>query len=140
MNNILLIGMTNRRDMIDEALLRPGRLEIHVEIGLPDQAGRAQIFDIHTSKMRAKGRLGEAVRADYWAAKTKNFTGAEIEGLVKAALSFALQRHTNDDMQIVDAEHLKVNTIDFEDAFREVSREHACVRCDGVPQAQYTHH
>ena len=46
-----IVGMTNRKDMIDEALLRPGRLEVHVEIGLPDEAGRAQIFRIHTSKM-----------------------------------------------------------------------------------------
>ena len=40
LNNILIIGMTNRKDMIDEAILRPGRMEIHLEIGLPDQHGR----------------------------------------------------------------------------------------------------
>ncbi len=40
LNNILIIGMTNRIDMIDEAILRPGRLELHLEIGLPDEAGR----------------------------------------------------------------------------------------------------
>ena len=48
LNNILLIGMTNRKDMIDDALLRPGRLEVHVEIGLPDLKGRMQILNIHT--------------------------------------------------------------------------------------------
>jgi vesicle-fusing ATPase len=51
LNNILIIGMTNRLDMIDEALLRPGRFEIHLEIGLPDEKGRVQIFNIHTSEL-----------------------------------------------------------------------------------------
>jgi vesicle-fusing ATPase len=40
LNNVLIIGMTNRKDMIDPAILRPGRLEIHLEIGLPDERGR----------------------------------------------------------------------------------------------------
>ena len=52
LNNILVIGMTNRIDMIDKAMLRPGRLELHLEIGLPDENGRLQIFKIHTSKMK----------------------------------------------------------------------------------------
>jgi len=40
LNNILVIGMTNRLDMLDDAIIRPGRLELHLEIGLPDTAGR----------------------------------------------------------------------------------------------------
>jgi len=51
LNNILIIGMTNRKDMIDEALLRPGRMEVHMEIGLPDESGRLQILKIHTQKV-----------------------------------------------------------------------------------------
>eukprot|EP00457_Paulinella_chromatophora_P002362 gb/GEZN01002366.1/.p1 GENE.gb/GEZN01002366.1/~~gb/GEZN01002366.1/.p1 ORF type:complete len:748 (-),score=162.37 gb/GEZN01002366.1/:215-2458(-) len=89
-NNVLVIGMTNRKDMIDSALLRPGRLEVHVEIGLPDEAGRIQIFNIHTGKMRASGRLGEDVDLLKLAELTRNFSGAEIEGLVKSASSYAL--------------------------------------------------
>ena len=51
LNDIIVIGMTNRKDLIDEAILRPGRLELHIEIGLPDEKGRQQIFNIHTKKM-----------------------------------------------------------------------------------------
>lgn len=40
LNNILVIGMTNRKDLIDEAVLRPGRFEVHIEVGLPDEKGR----------------------------------------------------------------------------------------------------
>lgn len=53
LNNILVIGMTNRKDMIDEALLRPGRMEVQMEISLPDEAGRLQILKIHTARMRS---------------------------------------------------------------------------------------
>ncbi|KAI1633862.1 P-loop containing nucleoside triphosphate hydrolase protein [Biscogniauxia mediterranea] len=94
LNNILLIGMTNRKDMIDDALLRPGRLEVHVEISLPDEHGRIQILNIHTAKIRAINKLSDDVRLDELAQLTKNYSGAEISGLVKAALSYAFTRHT----------------------------------------------
>ena len=90
MNNILVIGMTNRKDMIDEAMLRPGRLEIHLEIGLPDEYGRKQIFEIHTRHMRSNNLLVSDVDFDILAAKTKNYTGAEIEAVCRSATSFAL--------------------------------------------------
>jgi vesicle-fusing ATPase len=93
LNNILIIGMTNRLDMIDEALLRPGRLEVHMEISLPDENGRFQILNIHTSKMRANGVMDRDVDLQELAASTKNFSGAEIGGLIKSATSFAFNRH-----------------------------------------------
>ena len=77
LNNILIIGMTNRKDMIDEAILRPGRLEVHIEIPLPNEAGRLQVLNIHTLKMRENKRMAqEAIdNLPLLAAETKNFTG-----------------------------------------------------------------
>lgn len=46
-NNILVIAMTNRKDLIDDAVLRAGRLEVHVQVGLPNRNGREEIFNIH---------------------------------------------------------------------------------------------
>jgi len=89
-NNILLIGMTNRLDMIDEALLRPGRMEVHVEVGLPDEHGRLQILRIHTKSMSEAKMLAPDVDVEVLAKRTKNYTGSEIAGLVKAAASYAL--------------------------------------------------
>lgn len=92
LNNILVIGMTNRKDMIDEALLRPGRFEVQMEISLPDEHGRHQILGIHTSKIRENGKLADDVDVRELAAKTKNFSGAELAGLVRAATVTAMNR------------------------------------------------
>lgn len=73
LNNILLIGMTNRKDMLDDALLRPGRLEVQVEIGLPDDRGRLQILQIHTAKMSKHSFLADDVDLYELARITKNF-------------------------------------------------------------------
>jgi len=123
LNNILLIGMTNRLDMLDPALLRPGRFEVQVEISLPDEKGRVQILNIHTSKMRRAGYLSPDVDIGFLAGKTKNFTGAEIEGLVKDAGSYAFQRQvdTSDMTNIkkVNTASLQVTMQDFEEALKE---------------------
>ena len=79
--------------MIDEPLLRPGRLEVHMEISLPDEKGRFQILNIHTAKMRQNGIMERDVDILELATITKNFSGAEIGGLVKSATSFAFNRH-----------------------------------------------
>lgn len=66
-----------------------------------DEKGRLQIFNIHTSAMRNNKSLGEDVDLPDLASRTKNFSGAEIEGLVKSATSFALNRQVFH-LQIVD--------------------------------------
>ena len=125
LNNILLIGMTNRKDMIDDALLRPGRLEVHVEIGLPDTKGRLQILGIHTKSMKESNRISLEVvdRLDEISEKTKNFSGAEIEGLVKAATSYALTRcvDVKDLSKAPDEKNLIVQFDDFQRALDDVS-------------------
>lgn len=59
LGNVLLIGMTNRRELLDDALLRPGRLEVQVKIPLPDRAGRREILQIHFDALRRRGRLSQ---------------------------------------------------------------------------------
>jgi len=117
LNNILIIGMTNRRDMIDEALLRPGRLEVSIEIGLPKEKGRVQILNIHTRKMKSNGKLANDFDVHEFAALTKNFSGAEIEGLVRAAQSCALNRLVKASSKVeIDpdaAEKLVIGRADF---------------------------
>ncbi|XP_047311243.1 vesicle-fusing ATPase [Impatiens glandulifera] len=122
LNNVLLIGMTNRRDLLDEALLRPGRLEVQVEISLPDENGRFQILQIHTNKMKENSFLSPDVHLQELAARTKNYSGAELEGVVKSAVSYALNRQLSmDDLtKPVDEESIKVTMEDFLNAVSEV--------------------
>ncbi|KAK5782297.1 AAA family ATPase SEC18 PWA37_005297 [Arxiozyma heterogenica] len=125
LNNILVIGMTNRKDLIDSALLRPGRFEVQVEIHLPDEAGRLQIFEIQTKKMRENNMMDSDVSLAELAALTKNFSGAEIEGLVKSASSFAINKNINigkgaTKLNPKDIAKLKVKREDFMNALKEV--------------------
>ena len=109
LSNVLVIGLTNRPELLDEALLRPGRLEVKLEVSLPDVQGRRDILRIHTRAMRANGALSEdaecyidaddasctldAVSASPSLAEvTEHFSGAELAGLVRSAASFALGR------------------------------------------------
>ncbi|KAJ1609417.1 N-ethylmaleimide-sensitive factor (NSF1)-like AAA ATPase [Cryptosporidium canis] len=121
-NNILLIGMTNRLDLLDDALLRPGRFEVQIEIGLPDAQGRLEILEIHTKQMRESSRLGHDVDLFKLAQESANFSGAELEGLVRSATSFAFQRHIDmgDMTKPLDAEKIKVCKGDFDSALEEV--------------------
>nr|XP_061804978.1 vesicle-fusing ATPase-like [Nerophis lumbriciformis] len=117
LNNILVIGMTNRPDLIDDALMRPGRFEVKMEIGLPDEKGRVQILTIHTNKMRNFNLLAQDVNIPELAAETKNYSGAELEGLVRAAQSTAMNRHikatSTVEVDMERAEKLQVTRSDF---------------------------
>ncbi len=86
--NIVVIGATNRRDAIDEALRRPGRFDREIVIGVPDQNGRREVLAIHTRGMP----LAEEIDLDEIARTTYGFVGADLGALVREAAMDALRR------------------------------------------------
>ncbi len=86
--NIVVIGATNRRDAIDEALRRPGRFDREIVIGVPDQNGRREVLAIHTRGMP----LAEDIDLDEIARTTYGFVGADLGALVREAAMDALRR------------------------------------------------
>ncbi|MBB3659092.1 transitional endoplasmic reticulum ATPase [Rhizobium sp. BK650] len=86
--NIVVIGATNRRDAIDEALRRPGRFDREIVIGVPDQNGRREVLAIHTRGMP----LAEDTDLDEIARTTYGFVGADLGALVREAAMDALRR------------------------------------------------
>ena len=88
LNNVVLIGATNRPNLIDPALLRPGRFDELIYVGTPDTAGRRRILAIHTSKMP----LAKDVDLEALARRTERFTGADLEDLTRRAGLTALRR------------------------------------------------
>ena len=88
LNNVVLIGATNRPNLIDPALLRPGRFDELIYVGTPDEGGRRRILSIHTANMP----LADDVDLDLLAKRTERFTGADLEDLVRRAGLTALRR------------------------------------------------
>ena len=119
LNNIIVIGMTNRKELLDEAILRPGRLELHIEIGLPNEKGREQIFNVYTRKMKENNLLNDDVDIIHLSKITKNFTGADIEAMVKLAIANVLYSG-------MDSSQKRIGTVkklcmkNFLDAFNEI--------------------
>ncbi|CAG2107826.1 unnamed protein product, partial [Medioppia subpectinata] len=121
LNNILVIGMTNRLDLIDEALLRPGRFEIHLEISLPDESSRLEIFQIHTKQMIGNRFMNDDVDLKQLSSFTKNYTGAEISAVVRGAGSFALERkvRSEGDKTVVENDKINITMADMMEALNE---------------------
>jgi transitional endoplasmic reticulum ATPase len=88
LNNVVVIGATNRPSLIDPALLRPGRFDELIYVAPPDTAGRRRILAIHTEGMP----LADDVDLESLAQRTERFTGADLEDLVRRAGLNALRR------------------------------------------------
>jgi transitional endoplasmic reticulum ATPase len=106
LNNVVIVGATNRPSLIDPALLRPGRFDELIYVGPPDTAGRRRILAIHTSDMP----LADDVDLESLAQRTERFTGADLEDLVRRAGLTALRRGLDTG---------KVEMADFEAALSE---------------------
>ncbi len=87
LNDILIIGATNRPDMLDSALLRPGRFDRILLVNAPDEKARLNVFNIHTKNMP----LAKEVKLEALSKVTDGYTGADIEGLVREAAMIALR-------------------------------------------------
>jgi len=89
LKDVIVIAATNRPDILDPALLRPGRFDRIVYVPVPEKEGRLQILKIHTKKMP----LDESIDLGKLAEETQGYTGADIEALVREAAMLALREN-----------------------------------------------
>src|SRR3990167_1754511 len=120
LNNLCVIAMTNRKDLLDPALLRPGRIEVHIQIALPNKEGREQIFRIHTSSMRTNQLFSNDISISELADQTENYNGSEIEAVVRGASSNAISEALNSDKNDIEENDVRVTSKHFSKALREI--------------------
>ena len=120
LTNVVVIGATNRPDIIDPALLRPGRFDRILYVSPPDRDSRLQIIKIHTKKKP----LAEDVNIERLADKTDGYTGADIASLSSAAVMLALREHVDRYPLPEEAEkhtqELKISMKHFEEAMVKI--------------------
>ena len=114
LNNVLIIGATNRLDIVDEALLRPGRFDRIIKVPNPDIDGRKHIFEIHTKNKPLANdvKISEIVRL------TDDFSGAEIAAVANRAAITALKRYVSGKSKNI--REIKINQQDLVDAVDKV--------------------
>jgi transitional endoplasmic reticulum ATPase len=108
LSDVVIVAATNRPDILDTALLRPGRFDRIIMSNVPDDEARAEIFKVHTRDMP----LSDDVSLDNLVRKTKNYVGADIENLCKEAAILALRED-------IDSDEVKMQH--FEEAMKKVS-------------------
>ncbi|MDW3626160.1 MAG: CDC48 family AAA ATPase [Nitrososphaeraceae archaeon] len=119
LTNVVVIGATNRPDIVDAALLRPGRFDRLLYVPPPDRDSRIQIIKIHIKKKP----LDDSVDIEKLADQTEGYTGADIASLSSAAVMLALREHVSKYKDPKEAEEhkeeLKIHMTHFEDAMKE---------------------
>ncbi|MDG7049748.1 MAG: CDC48 family AAA ATPase [Nitrososphaerota archaeon] len=114
LNDVLIIGATNRLDIVDEALLRPGRFDRVIEVPKPDAKGRKHILEIHTKKKP----LDSTVDLSKLVEITDGYSGAELAAICNRAAITALRRHVSG--QTKSLKEIKITQQDLVDATTKV--------------------
>src|SRR5919109_388961 len=115
LKGVVVIGATNRPDIIDEALLRPGRFDRMLEVPVPDKEARKHIFQIHTKKKP----LESDVNIDKLIEMTEGMTGADIAALVNAAAMTAIKEHVRQK----GGSKLRISMRHFETALNKIKKK-----------------
>jgi len=114
LHNVLIIGATNRLDIVDDALLRPGRFDRIIEVSNPDSKGRQHIFKIHTQKKPLESNVNFIKLVEM----TNGFSGAEIGAIANRAAITALKRYVGGKSQ--NLKEIKISQQDLIDAIDKV--------------------
>jgi transitional endoplasmic reticulum ATPase len=124
LKGVLVMGATNRLDMLDPALIRPGRFDLLIEVGLPDPKSRARIFEVHLANKPIVSAVDPAELAD----RAEGMTGADIEAVCQRATLEALRRHLVAFPDGGDQSALQVTQDDLDEALQQLG---ATKRCRG---------
>lgn len=114
LENVIVIAATNRKDLIDPALLRPGRIDAIVELPIPDRKTREKIFEVHMKNMP----LVDDIKIQNYLDMTEDWTGAEIEAVCRNAGINAIKRQYKNE----DSSKFEVSKKDFDEALESVSK------------------
>ncbi|MFB5631934.1 MAG: CDC48 family AAA ATPase [Nitrosopumilus sp.] len=114
LHNVLIVGATNRLDIVDDALLRPGRFDRIIEVPNPDAKGRRNIFEIHTKKKPLASDVDIAKLVEM----TEGFSGAEIAAVANRAAIAALKKYVGGKAQNV--KDIKISQQELMDAIDKV--------------------
>jgi transitional endoplasmic reticulum ATPase len=118
LKGVFVLAATNRLDLLDPALLRPGRFDIQVTIPPPDAASREKIFAIHLRDRPVQ----KGVTAAWLAGETEGFNGAEIAGVCRRALMATIARRIGDTAVAPADEELQVRRDDLQAAIQEIGQ------------------
>ncbi len=114
LEKVTIVAATNRPDLIDPALLRPGRIELKLEVPLPDEKARLKILEVHTKNMP----LDKNVDLKSYAKKSEGWSGADLEALTRMAGMNSIRRAFDS-----KKEDVKITKDDFEKAFKELKEK-----------------